>query len=141
MAVLGVGRLGLAAAQIASALGARVVAVDINPAALRKAETVGADAVVDGTAGDPGRAHRTHRRWRRRGDRHHLPPGDRDPSGVASAPVAPSSRRDSPIGKSKGRSGVAAVLSSRVSRVGVGSNSNLEARWTPIWTPLPQHSM
>jgi D-arabinose 1-dehydrogenase-like Zn-dependent alcohol dehydrogenase len=54
VAVLGVGGLGLAAVQIASALGARVVAVDINPAALRKAEELGADVALDAAGGDPG---------------------------------------------------------------------------------------
>ena len=47
VAVLGCGGVGLSAVMIAAALGARVVAVDIAPAALELAAQSGADAVLD----------------------------------------------------------------------------------------------
>jgi alcohol dehydrogenase len=49
VAVYGVGGVGLSAVMVASALGARVIAVDRNPAALEFARTVGAEVVL--TAG------------------------------------------------------------------------------------------
>ncbi|MCW2637440.1 MAG: Alcohol dehydrogenase GroES domain protein [Blastococcus sp.] len=51
VAVHGCGGVGLSAVQIAAAAGARVVAVDVNPAALELARDLGAEHVVDG-AGD-----------------------------------------------------------------------------------------
>ena len=50
--VLGCGGVGLAAVMIAASRGARVVAVDVNPSALELARSVGAEAVVDASAGD-----------------------------------------------------------------------------------------
>lgn len=48
VAVHGCGGVGLSAVMIASALGARVVAVDVSPAALRLAAELGADVCVEG---------------------------------------------------------------------------------------------
>lgn len=50
LAVHGCGGVGLSAVMIGVALGARVVAVDVNPAALERASALGAVAVID--AGD-----------------------------------------------------------------------------------------
>jgi alcohol dehydrogenase len=50
VAVHGCGGLGLAAVEIATALGASVVAVDIREGALDRARTVGATATVDASA-------------------------------------------------------------------------------------------
>jgi D-arabinose 1-dehydrogenase-like Zn-dependent alcohol dehydrogenase len=50
LAVHGCGGVGLSAVMIAAALGARVVAVDVSPAALQRASALGAAVVVD--AGD-----------------------------------------------------------------------------------------
>ncbi len=47
LAVHGCGGVGLSAVMIGSALGARVVAVDVSAAALERARAVGAEAVVD----------------------------------------------------------------------------------------------
>ena len=47
LAVHGCGGVGLSAVMVGAALGARVVAVDVNPAALERALGLGADAVVD----------------------------------------------------------------------------------------------
>jgi alcohol dehydrogenase len=52
VAVFGCGGVGLAATMIAAARGARVVAVDVSPAALELARRFGAGAVVDARAGD-----------------------------------------------------------------------------------------
>lgn len=53
VAVHGCGGVGLSAVMIASALGARVVAVDVSPAALERAREVGAEVVLDaGRKGD-----------------------------------------------------------------------------------------
>src|SRR5689334_17336497 len=51
VAVHGCGGVGLSAVQIAATAGARVVAVDVNPAALALARELGAEHVLDG-AGD-----------------------------------------------------------------------------------------
>lgn len=48
LAVHGCGGVGLAAVMIGAALGARVIAVDVNPDALRQAQNFGADVVIDG---------------------------------------------------------------------------------------------
>jgi alcohol dehydrogenase len=47
LAVHGCGGVGLSAVMVGAALGARVVAVDISPAALERARSVGAGTVVD----------------------------------------------------------------------------------------------
>lgn len=52
VAVHGCGGVGLSAVMIARACGARVVAVDVAPAALALATRFGAEAVVDARAGD-----------------------------------------------------------------------------------------
>lgn len=52
VAVHGCGGVGLSAVMIARACGARVVAVDVAPAALALATRLGAEAVVDARAGD-----------------------------------------------------------------------------------------
>lgn len=58
VAVVGAGGVGLSTVMIAKALGARVVAVDRTPAALRVAETLGADHVLLADGGDvPARVH------------------------------------------------------------------------------------
>lgn len=51
VAVHGCGGVGLSAVMIASALGAQVIAVDIDPAKLALARELGAVATVDGSAG------------------------------------------------------------------------------------------
>ncbi len=52
VAVHGCGGVGLSAVMIAASRGARVVAVDVNPAALAMALDAGAAAILDATAGD-----------------------------------------------------------------------------------------
>ncbi|GAA5016358.1 zinc-dependent alcohol dehydrogenase family protein [Terrabacter aeriphilus] len=52
LAVHGCGGVGLSAVMIGSALGARVVAIDVNPAALQRASACGAEVVIDATAVD-----------------------------------------------------------------------------------------
>lgn len=52
LAVHGCGGVGLSAVMIGAASGARVVAVDVAPAALELAKRFGAEATVDTTAGD-----------------------------------------------------------------------------------------
>jgi threonine dehydrogenase-like Zn-dependent dehydrogenase len=47
VAVFGQGPVGLGVTQLASALGARVIALDVNPARLALAEKLGADATVN----------------------------------------------------------------------------------------------
>jgi D-arabinose 1-dehydrogenase-like Zn-dependent alcohol dehydrogenase len=56
LCVYGCGGVGLSAVMIAVAIGARVVAVDVQPASLKMASELGADAVVDGSVVDPWRA-------------------------------------------------------------------------------------
>jgi alcohol dehydrogenase len=56
LAVHGCGGVGLSAVMIASALGAAVVAVDIDPETLALARSLGAAHVVDVRAGDPAAA-------------------------------------------------------------------------------------
>jgi alcohol dehydrogenase len=53
LAVHGCGGVGLSAVLIGVALGARVVAVDVVPAALERARELGAEVVVDGGLADP----------------------------------------------------------------------------------------
>jgi alcohol dehydrogenase len=52
VAVLGCGGVGLSAVMIAVAAGARVLAVDVNPAALTLAAKLGAEMTVDGRAAE-----------------------------------------------------------------------------------------
>ncbi len=56
VAIWGVGGLGHYAVQIAKAMGARVIAVDITSEKLELAKQLGADATVDASAGKPGEA-------------------------------------------------------------------------------------
>lgn len=53
IAVFGQGPVGLAGTQLAAALGARVIALDINPARLARASEFGADVLVDPSKDDP----------------------------------------------------------------------------------------
>jgi threonine dehydrogenase-like Zn-dependent dehydrogenase len=52
IAVVGQGPVGLSATQLAAAMGARVIALDVNAERLARAKTFGADAVVDAKADD-----------------------------------------------------------------------------------------
>lgn len=52
LAVFGQGPVGLSATMLASAMGARVIAVDVESKRLALAETFGADTIVDGSAVD-----------------------------------------------------------------------------------------
>ena len=56
VAVHGCGGVGLSAVQIATALGARVIAVDVAPDKLAMAKTLGATAVVNAAQDDAGKA-------------------------------------------------------------------------------------
>jgi alcohol dehydrogenase len=57
LAVHGAGGVGLAAVMIGAAMGARIIAIDVNPQALLMAKNLGADAVIDaGSAADVGEA-------------------------------------------------------------------------------------
>ena len=56
VAVFGCGGVGLSAIMIASAFGARVIAVDIAYEKLEFARSIGAEAVVNSTVGDPARS-------------------------------------------------------------------------------------
>jgi alcohol dehydrogenase len=53
LAVHGCGGVGLSAVMIAVALGARVIAVDVSGRALSRAESLGAEAVIDASGMDP----------------------------------------------------------------------------------------
>ena len=53
IAIFGQGPVGLAATQFATAMGARVIALDVNPQRLERAKEFGADAVVDPGSNDP----------------------------------------------------------------------------------------
>jgi 2-desacetyl-2-hydroxyethyl bacteriochlorophyllide A dehydrogenase len=53
IAILGQGPVGLSATQLASAMGARVIALDIGTERLERAKAFGADAVVDPGSNDP----------------------------------------------------------------------------------------
>jgi D-arabinose 1-dehydrogenase-like Zn-dependent alcohol dehydrogenase len=59
LAVHGCGGVGLSAVLIGVALGARVVAVDVVPAALERARELGAEVVLDGGLADPAAAERS----------------------------------------------------------------------------------
>jgi D-arabinose 1-dehydrogenase-like Zn-dependent alcohol dehydrogenase len=56
VAVHGCGGVGLSAVQIATALGARVIAVDVAPDKLAMAKTLGAEATVNAAQDDVGKA-------------------------------------------------------------------------------------
>jgi threonine dehydrogenase-like Zn-dependent dehydrogenase len=53
IAIFGQGPVGLAGTQFAKAMGARVIALDVNPQRLRRAKEFGADEVVDPGSNDP----------------------------------------------------------------------------------------
>ena len=53
IAIFGQGPVGLSATQLAAAMGARVIALDISPERLSRAREFGADAIVDPGANDP----------------------------------------------------------------------------------------
>ena len=86
VAVHGCGGVGLSAIMVAAAYGARVVAVDVSPAALEAASALGAEATVDATSGG-GRARRARGHLRRGApvsrrprQRRHLPELHREPA-------------------------------------------------------------
>ena len=85
VAVHGCGGVGLSAVMIGVALGARVAAVDVEPAKLALARELGAEVALDARDGDGdvaaavreatgGGAHVSHRRARQRRDLHGLGP-------------------------------------------------------------------
>jgi threonine dehydrogenase-like Zn-dependent dehydrogenase len=53
IAIMGQGPVGLAGTQFAKAMGARVIALDVNPQRLERAKQFGADEVVDPGSNDP----------------------------------------------------------------------------------------
>ena len=53
IAVFGQGPVGLSASQLAHAMGARVIAVDVEPGRLARAGELGADSLVNGGSVDP----------------------------------------------------------------------------------------
>lgn len=53
IAVFGMGPVGASAAQLAAAMGARVIALDIDPGRLERAKAFGADLTINATDGDP----------------------------------------------------------------------------------------
>jgi len=53
IAVVGQGPVGLSATQLAAAMGARVIALDVSAERLGRAKDFGADAVIDPTTDDP----------------------------------------------------------------------------------------
>ena len=53
LVVVGQGPVGLSATQLAAAMGARVIALDVSPERLARAKTFGADAVIDPQSNDP----------------------------------------------------------------------------------------
>ncbi len=53
IAIFGQGPVGLSATQLATAMGARVIAIDISPERLNLAKQFGADATVDPRSNDP----------------------------------------------------------------------------------------
>ena len=53
VAIYGCGGIGLSAIMIANAVGAQVVGVDINPDALKLAESIGANVTINATYEDP----------------------------------------------------------------------------------------
>src|SRR6476619_45548 len=53
IAIFGQGPVGLSATQLAVAMGARVIALDVSPERQALAREFGADAVIDARANDP----------------------------------------------------------------------------------------
>ena len=53
IAVVGQGPVGLSATQLAAAMGARVIALDVSAERLKRAKEFGADALIDPNADDP----------------------------------------------------------------------------------------
>jgi threonine dehydrogenase-like Zn-dependent dehydrogenase len=53
IAVVGQGPVGLSATQLAAAIGARVIALDVSAERLARAKEFGADALIDPKAADP----------------------------------------------------------------------------------------
>ncbi len=53
IAIVGQGPVGLSATQLAAAMGARVIALDVSPERLARATAFGADATVDPASNDP----------------------------------------------------------------------------------------
>ena len=53
IAIVGQGPVGLSATQLATAMGARVIALDVSPERLARASEFGADATIDPTSDDP----------------------------------------------------------------------------------------
>src|SRR5208282_3723723 len=53
IAIFGQGPVGLSATQLAAAMGARVIALDVSPERLARAEEFGAEAIVDPGKSDP----------------------------------------------------------------------------------------
>src|SRR5262245_10960674 len=53
LAIFGQGPVGLSATQLAKAMGARVIALDVHPERLALAETFGADHTINSAANDP----------------------------------------------------------------------------------------
>ncbi|HEY2185018.1 MAG TPA: zinc-binding dehydrogenase [Xanthobacteraceae bacterium] len=53
IAIVGQGPVGLSATQLAAAMGARVIALDVSEARLARAKEFGADALIDPSAGNP----------------------------------------------------------------------------------------
>src|SRR5437763_1854090 len=53
IAIFGQGPVGLSATQLAAAMGARVIALDVSPERLERATAFGADAVVNPGSNDP----------------------------------------------------------------------------------------
>jgi threonine dehydrogenase-like Zn-dependent dehydrogenase len=59
IAIVGQGPVGLSATQLAAAMGARVIALDVSAERLKRAKDFGADALIDPKADDPIAAIRT----------------------------------------------------------------------------------
>ncbi len=111
VAVHGCGGVGLSAVMIAVAAGARVVAVDVSPAALEAARALGAEVLVDGRA-----------------------PGIRvpDTSGIGAVGVASAAEGASPVGvasaaEDASRAGTAEVASAVIDATGGGAHLSVDA--------------
>ena len=53
IAIFGQGPVGLSATQLAHAMGARVIALDVSPERLKMAQVFGADEIIDAKSNDP----------------------------------------------------------------------------------------
>ncbi len=53
LAIFGQGPVGLSATQLATAMGAKVIALDISPERLKMAKAFGADTIIDSRSNDP----------------------------------------------------------------------------------------